>query len=172
MTYRNKTYIAGDWTEDKYYIDKIYDWNNSEYWGLNFYDAHELMQSYDTSKPCNVKKSLAQRLNASKTFVLIVGKYTKDLRKGSCRWCSSYDSYHRSCHKSGNVDYRSFIDYECCKAVNDDLKIIVIYNTSYVNKDRCPDLLKNIGTHISFYYVGDDGKWHLNYKKIKDAIMH
>ena len=31
MTYRTKTYIAGDWTEDKDAIDQLHKWNNNKY---------------------------------------------------------------------------------------------------------------------------------------------
>lgn len=41
MPYRTKTYIAGDWTGDKDLIDQLYTWNSSDYWSLNFTDAHD-----------------------------------------------------------------------------------------------------------------------------------
>lgn len=31
MAYRTKTYLAGDWTGDKDAIDKIHEWNDSDY---------------------------------------------------------------------------------------------------------------------------------------------
>ena len=48
MTYRTRTYIAGDWSGDKDLIDKLYEWNNSRKWDLHFIDAHELTQARDT----------------------------------------------------------------------------------------------------------------------------
>ena len=96
MTYRTKTYIAGDWTGDQDLISQLYSWNNRDDLRLSFTDAHELTQARDTSLPCSIKRSLAERLDASKTFVLIVGKDTDKLTKGSCRYCGSYDSYHIS----------------------------------------------------------------------------
>ena len=59
--------------------------------------------------PCSIKRSLRERLDASKTFVLVVDDKTKDL---SCRYCVSYSPY-GACHRSGLVDHRSFIEYEC-----------------------------------------------------------
>ncbi|MGE9990845.1 TIR domain-containing protein [Paratractidigestivibacter faecalis] len=84
-------------------------WNESSRWGLSFVDARELTQARDTSLPCSIKRSLRERLDASKTFVLVVGDKTKDL---SCRYCVSYSPY-GACHRSGLVDHRSFIEYEC-----------------------------------------------------------
>ena len=78
--YRTRTYIAGDWTGDKNLIDKLYEWNNSDYWALHFIDAHELTQSKDTSMYCTIKRSLSERLSISKTFVLIVGEKTNAFR--------------------------------------------------------------------------------------------
>lgn len=170
MAYRTKTYIAGDWTGDKDLIDKLYEWNNSRFWKLHFLDAHDLTSSYDTSKPCSIKRSLSTRLDASKTFVLIVGSGTLGLTKGSCRWCNSYDSYHQSCHTGGRVDYRSFVQYECEKAKRDGLKIIVLYNSTYVDRSKCPECLRNNGFHIAACY-NRNGQSYWNYQAIKDAIM-
>ena len=128
MTYRTKTYIAGDWTGDQDLISQLYSWNNRDDLRLSFTDAHELTQARDTSLPCSIKRSLAERLDASKTFVLIVGKDTDKLTKGSCRYCGSYDSYHGSCHRGHYVDFRSFIRYECEKAKNDGIRIVVLYH--------------------------------------------
>lgn len=168
MLYRTRTYIAGDWTGDSDLINKIYEWNSSNYWALSFTDAHSLTQARDTSLPCSIKRSLAERLNGSKTFVLIVGNQTADLRKGGCQYCGSYNSYTYSCAKGYYVDYRSFIEYECEKAVRDGLKIVVIYNSSYVDRTKCPEIIRYEGTHIpakkSYTYLWD-------YDSIKSAIV-
>jgi len=169
--YRTKTYIAGDWTGDKDLIEKLYEWNDNKRLNLHFIDAHELTQARDSSLYCSVKRSLSERLNVSKTFVLIVGSETLKLTKGSCRYCSSYDWYHRSCHGGYSVDLRSYISYECEKAARDGLKIIVIYNYAHVDKTKCPDVVKNKGKHLNGYYKGTDGKEYWNYLEIKNAIM-
>ena len=170
MIYRTKTYIAGDWTGDQDLISQLYKWNDRDDLRLSFTDAHELTQARDTSLPCSIKRSLAERLDASKTFVLIVGRDTDKLTKGSCRYCNSYDSYHGSCHRGHYVDYRSFIRYECEKAQRDGIRIVVLYNYADVNRSKCPDILRYEGTHINaYYYQGDKAYW--NYSKIKDALM-
>ena len=89
MTYRTKTYIAGDWDGDRDAINQLHKWNDSNYWSLSFTDAHDITQANDTSLNCSIKKSLALRMDASKTFVLIVGDNTINLRSGSCSYCGS-----------------------------------------------------------------------------------
>lgn len=44
-----------------------------------------------------------------------------------------------------SVDYRGFIKYECDKAVEAGIKIIVLYKAACVNKSKCPEAVKNIG---------------------------
>ena len=92
MAYRNKTYIAGDWDHDKRAIDQIYKWKENNRWSLDFHDAHALKQARDTSLPCSIKRSLNDRLDVSKLFVLIVGDHTDTITKGSCQFCGSYNS--------------------------------------------------------------------------------
>lgn len=169
MLYRTRTYIAGDWTGDADLINKLYEWNRSNYWALSFSDAHELMQARDTSLSCSIKHSLTERLNGSKTFVLIVGNNTDNLRKGGCQYCHSYNSYTYRCVRGYSVDYRSFIEFECEKAVRDDLKIVVIYNSSYVDKDKCPECVRYKGKHIPAR-TSYTHSW--NYEAIKNAIQY
>ena len=48
--YRTRTYIVGDWDHDKNAIDKLYEWNEGNYWSLSFTDAHDLKSVSDNSK--------------------------------------------------------------------------------------------------------------------------
>ena len=169
MSYRTYTYLAADWDNDKEVIDKLRSWNDSDYWGLSFKDAHDLMQSSDSSLNCSIKDNLGDRMDVSKTFVLIVGDKTKSVRAGSCSYCSHY-SYSSGCDKGWSTSLKSFIEYECDKAVRDGLKIVVIYNSAYVFKSRCPDAVVDEGTHIAGYsWENGSKKW--NYSAIKKAIM-
>lgn len=169
MVYRTRTYIAGDWTGDEDLISALQRWNESSYWGISFIDAHELTQARDTSLPCSIKKSLKQRLDASKTFVLIVGDDTKGLTKGGCRYCRSYSVY-GGCHRPETVDHRSFIEYECDYAVENDMKVVVLYNSSYVDRDKCPSSLRYVGNHLASVYRGLDGHCYWDINAIKRAI--
>ena len=181
MTYRTKTYLAGDWTGDKDLIDKLHEWNDSDKLALHFTDVHSLTSSNDMTLNCNIKKSLRQRLNLSKTFVLIVGKNTKNLRSGSCATCAYYNkgllniAPYCTASQCNVIEYRSYVDYECEMALKDfqagKLKnIVVIYNgLSKVDRSRCPESLRNIGVHIPSDFL-EDGTRYWNYQSIKNAI--
>jgi len=168
-TYRTKTYIAADWTGDKDAVDQLHAWNDSQYWSLSFTDAHDLTQARDDSLNCSIKKSLATRLDASKTFVLIVGANTKMVRSGSCQYCANLNSYTHACAKGYSVDYRSYIEYECDKAVRDGLRIVVLYNAASVDKTKCPDTVRSTGTHTAMRYY-KDGKYDWDYQAVKSAL--
>lgn len=162
MTYRTKTYIAGDWTGDKDAVEQLHKWNDSNYWGLSFHDAHDITQSNDSSKNCSIKASLRERLDVSKTFVLIVGSGTKTRRAGECNYC--YDT-----SKCGSSSNKSFIDYECDKAVRDGLNIVVLYNAASIDKSKCPDVIKDKGVHTAMCYR-KDGQLYWDYQAVKNAI--
>ena len=166
MAYRTRTYIAGDWTNDKNAIDQLYKWNNSEYWGLDFVDAHQFHQSSDKSLNCSIKDSLRDRMDTCKTFVLVVGNKTNTTTAGSCSNCNSYIGY---CVRNNAPSDKSYIQFECDKAARDGLKIVVLYNSTIVVKSNCPDSVRNIGKHIPmFIRVGGQLRW--NYSSIKEAI--
>ena len=80
MYYRTRTYIAADWSGDYDAVEQLHKWNSSKYWSLSFTDAHDLMQARDNSLNCSIKASLSKRMDASRTFILIVGNNTKSVR--------------------------------------------------------------------------------------------
>lgn len=170
MMYRTKTYIAADWEGDKNAVEQLYKWNESKYWELSFHDAHEMTQARDTSLNCSIKRSLASRLDASKTFVLIVGDNTKDLKSGSCQYCTHYYAFLQQCLKDHPVDLRSYIEYECDKAIKDGLQIIVLYNFTAVYKWKCPDVIKDHGIHVPMITMDDNGKYVWDYQSVKNAF--
>lgn len=73
------------------------------------------------------------------------------------------------CARGKSLDYRSYIQYECEKAVNDGLKIVVFYNASSVDKAKCPEAVKNTGTHKAMCYRSD-GTLYWDYQTVKDTI--
>ena len=166
--YRTRTYIAADWTNDIDAVEQLRKWNDSDYWSLSFTDAHDLKQARDGSLNCTIKNSLRDRLNASKTFVLIVGDQTKNLRSGSCIYCPYYHYY--SCDKRYNVDYRSYIEFECDKAISDGLKIVVLYNSTRVDKTKCPEVIQKYGIHVAMKEY-KYGHVYWDYAAVRDAIM-
>lgn len=170
MYYRTRTYIAADWDGDQSAVEVLYSWNNNKYLSLSFTNAHDLMQARDTSLNCSIKKSLKERMDASKTFVLIVGDNTASVRSGSCAYCKSYNSWGKYCARGYSVDYRSYIEYECDKAVEAGVKIVVLYNSWQVDRNKCPQVLRNRGNHVSMWHWQND-QWQWDYQAIKNAIQ-
>lgn len=170
MIRRTKTYIAGDWDHDKNAVERIYKWKEGNRWSLDFHDAHELKQARDTSLPCSIKASLKSRMDASKLFVLIVGNYTDTITKGGCQFCNSYNSYLRWCARGHSVDCRSFVKYECDKAVEAGIRIVVLYNSTTIDKNKCPLAVRQKGTHVAMIYRGIDGNLYWNYDAVKNAL--
>lgn len=169
MTYRTKTYIAAEWEGENDAIEQLKKWNNSNFWSLHFTDAHDLTQARDSSLNCSIKSSLKKRLNSSKTFVLIVGQNTINVRSGSCAYCKEYNIQEKYCKRGYAVDLKSYIAYKCHTAVKDGLKIIVLYNAAKVNKNKCPECLKTIGKHIAMKNI-KNGKHEWDYQSVKDAF--
>ncbi len=169
MIYRTKTYIAAEWDGDKDAVQQLHKWNDGNKWSLSFTDAHKLTQARDSSLNCSIKSSLATRFNESKNFILIVGSNTKIARSGSCRYCDSYQSSTFSCKRGYSINFDSYIEYECKKAIKDGLNIVVLYNAASVDKSKCPDSIKNHGTHIAMCYY-EDGKYYWDYQSVKKAL--
>ncbi len=173
MVYRTKTYIAADWDGDKDTVQQLHKWNESKKWSLSFTDAHELTQARDSSLNCNIKTSLNTRLKATKTFILIVGSNTKTVRSGGCQYCKSYNSLSKNCLRGYYIDYSSYIEYECDKAIQTALegkmRIVIMYKAAKVDRSKCPESIKNHGKHIALYYL-ENGKYYWNYQAVKDAI--
>jgi hypothetical protein len=79
MSYRNKTYIAFA-SEDIRCYRLMEAWRENANIDFNFYDAHDLYISRDTSKPETIKRNLRDRLKNAKQVVLLGSDHCK--RKG------------------------------------------------------------------------------------------
>lgn len=171
MNYRTRTYIAADFDneDDVAAVEQLRKWNNSDYWSLSFTDAHDLQSSRDTSLYCSIKSSLSERMNRSKRFIIIIGENTDSITKGGCQYCSSYKSNNKSCAKGNSVDYRSYIKYECDLAVKANIEIVVLYNATSVNKQKCPSVLRDKGKHCAMV-IRKDGKEYWNYQAVKKCF--
>ncbi len=172
MTYKTRTYIAGDWTGDKDAIAQLYKWENSNFWSLTFTDAHDLKQAKDTSLNCSIKKSLGERMDASKTFVLIVGDNTDSVRAGRCSYCNYYSVYPSiQCRLGYSLSEKSYIEHECDKAVRDGLRIVVLYNKTYIAKSLCPSALIDLGSHVAMKKRDIYGNAIWDYESVRKALM-
>jgi hypothetical protein len=172
MVDRTKTYVTADWSSDYEVVEQLRKWNHGNKWGLTFTDDHIEKQSKDSRLNCSIKSSLAMKLDLSKTFVLIVGSKTKTARSGSCLYCyDNHNSTVQGCRSGYSVNFLSFIEYECEKAVRNRLKIVVLYKSVQVDKSKCPDAVKKIGNHVAMYFQ-DNGQYHWNYQAVENAIIN
>lgn len=127
MAYRNKTYVAFDGDRDIRYYYLMKAWRDNENASFNFYDAHDLHQSRDSSLEFSIKASLRKRISNTKTFVLLVGEGTRYLYK--------------------------FVKWEIEQAVSLDLPILIVNlnGTRKMDAVRCPPIMRSeLAIHIPF----------------------
>lgn len=70
MSYRNKTYIAFA-SEDILSYRLMEAWRENQNIDFDFFDAHDLFVSRDTSKPETIKANLRERMKTAKQFILL-----------------------------------------------------------------------------------------------------
>ena len=102
MSYRNKTYVAFA-SEDIHCYRLMEAWRDNEKIDFNFYDAHDLYISRDTSKPETIKRNLRERMKNAKQIVFLGSRIGK--KKGS--------------------DGVSFLAHEVNVAIEFDLPVVV-----------------------------------------------
>lgn len=127
MAYRNKTYIAFDGDNDIHYYRLMCAWKQNDNTSFSFFDAHDLNYARDTSLEESIKSQLRERLDNSRTFVLLIGEKTRYLRK--------------------------FVPWEIDQALRRDLPIICVNINGKRSRDEsfCPSRLRNeLAIHISF----------------------
>jgi hypothetical protein len=80
VSYRNKTYVAFA-SEDISSYRLMEAWRDNDHIDFDFYDAHDLYISRDTSLPETIKRNLYERMKNVKQFVVLGSPNAK--RKGS-----------------------------------------------------------------------------------------
>lgn len=70
LSYRNKTYVAFA-SEDIKFYRLMEAWRENENIDFNFYDAHDLYVSRDTSSRETIRRNLRERMKNAKQFVLL-----------------------------------------------------------------------------------------------------
>ena len=109
MSYKNKTYVAFA-SEDIHLYRLMEAWRENEHIDFDFFDAHDLFISRDTSKPETIKKNLTERIKNAKQ-VVILGSASAKTKGG---------------------DGNSFLAHEVEAIINLDLPVVV----ANVNGDR------------------------------------
>lgn len=150
MSYRNKTYVAFDGDNDMWAYGFMKGWHTLDSINFNFEDAHGIKELTNNAQDeTYIKNVLRERLKNSKQFILLVGEYTKNLRK--------------------------YVQWEIEIALNLDIPIIVT-NLNKINGldySRCPVTLRNhLAVHIPFklecikHAMNDFTSNYNNYKRI------
>lgn len=124
MSYRNKTYVAFA-SEDISQYRIMEAWRDNKNIDFNFFDAHDLYISRDTSKPETIKANLRQRMLNAKQIVLLGSETAKV--KGS--------------------DSNSFLAYEIQTMLKLNLPIVVanLNGSRVVNRNFIPDPILEAG---------------------------
>ena len=68
-----------------------------------------------------------------------------------------------------HTDFRSFVKFECDKAVEAGIKIIVLYKSLKIDLSNCPEAVRDLGTHTSMFYMSN-GKRYWDYQSVKRAF--
>ena len=172
MQSRIYTYIAGDWDHDNDAVNILEYWRKNSM--LHYLNVHDTKTAYDGSLNCSIKKSLKTRLDISKRFVLIVGDHTDSVTAGGCQLCSSYNSHGKYCSRGYSMDSDSFIKYECKKAeeayADRLMSIVVLYNSTSVNKYLCPASVRYLGYHVPMIKESYDRQFVWDYYAISKAF--
>ncbi|KZS54864.1 TIR domain-containing protein [Mycobacterium ostraviense] len=103
MSYRNKTYVAFA-SEDIHCYRLMEAWRDNDHIDFDFFDAHDLFISRDTSSPETIKRNLRERMKNAKQIVLLGTAAGR--RKGS--------------------DGRSFLAHEIKVAIEFNLPIVIV----------------------------------------------
>ena len=147
MVYRNKVYVAFDGDTDMKYYRMLQAWSKNDNIDFSLNDAHDLKSSRDSSNEETIKRSLRERMNNSKTFVLLVGEHTKFLY--------------------------GFVRWEIETALKLDLPIIVVnINGSHSTDGLLPPILRNelviatsFNSKILNYALKNWPESHVKYRK-------
>jgi hypothetical protein len=113
MSYRNKTYVAFA-SEDIHSYRLMEAWRANEHLDFNFFDAHDLYVSRDTSTRETIKRNLGERLKNAKQVVLL----------GS------------SVEKKKASDGASFLAHEIAVTIEFNLPVVVANLDGDRNTDR------------------------------------
>lgn len=113
MSYRNKTYVA--FASENIHLYRLMEaWRDNDKIDFQFYDAHDLYISLDTSRPETIKSNLRERMKNVKQVVLIGTPEGK--KKGG--------------------DGKSFLAYEVSVMMEFDLPVVIANHDGDKNVDR------------------------------------
>jgi hypothetical protein len=87
---RTRIYTAFDGDSDMVYYRTLQMWSANSYISFDFNNAHDLNYARDDSLPQSIINQLRERLDISKSVILLVGDKTKHNRKGILKYELNY----------------------------------------------------------------------------------
>lgn len=159
MVYRNKIYVAFDADNDMRYYTMLEAWNGNPNIDFQFYNAHDLHTSNDSSNEESIKASLRDRFANSKLFILLIGENTYRLTK-FVKWEIETAIRLELPIICVNLNMHKKADQLCPSSLKDQLAVFVPFNEKIIKYaiDNWPSSDKNhrSANEKSHYYYGDD----------------
>jgi Thoeris protein ThsB, TIR-like domain len=127
MPYRSKVFVSFDGDSDIHYYRLMCAWKQNDNTSFDFQDAHDINTARDSSTEATIKRRLAERLQNSKMFVLLIGERTR-------------------------YQYK-FVRWEIEQALRLNLPIVCVNLNGVRRMDnlRCPPLLQDkLALHVSY----------------------
>lgn len=126
VAYKNKFYVCFDSDTDIHYYWLMRAWKQDDGTKFNFYDAHDLNKTYNTSFQDALKHQLRARIQNTRAFVVLIGERTRHLQ---------------------------FVQWEIEEALALNLPIICVNLNGLRHRDliRCPSIISDrLSVHIGF----------------------
>lgn len=116
MAYRNKTYVCFDADTDMKWYQLMKAWKENQAMNFDFDNAHEINNLRDGSSEETIKRKLRERLESTKTLVVLIGKNTRNLYK-YVRWEIEYAIEKDIPIVAINLNDKKSIDHELCPPI-------------------------------------------------------
>lgn len=144
-----KIYITADWEQDQSVVNQIEQWNQNQ--GGNYLISRDfdLLDDMEGEWFCFAKATLKQAIQECDIFLLVVGEDTISVKEGSCSLCENYRSFSGNCAHGRITDKRGFLEFQCAVAKELNKKIVVLYIMDFVDKSKCPQVIREIGQHMT-----------------------
>ena len=153
MNTQMQMFITADWEQDQSVVTQIEQWNQKQGEKYLISKDLELLEDMEGEWFCFAKACLRQAIQETDIFLFVVGEDTLSVKEGCCPFCENYRSFSGNCAHGRITDKRGFLEFQCAVAKELHKKIIVLYHMDFVDKSKCPQLIREIGQHIAMQMV-------------------
>lgn len=143
-----KMYIVADWEQDQSAVNQIEQWNKKQGGKYLISKDWELLEDLEGEWSCFAKAQLKREIQETDIFLLVVGEETLSVNEGGCLFCENYRSFSGNCAHGRITDKRGFLEFQCAVAAELHKEKIVVYHMDFVDKAKCPQVLREIGQHM------------------------